>query len=91
MKTVGSSSNPDKIDLLFADGRRLLSALQGQQSLAFNQLNEEQLVNLFFEGIRKLTLVGPDLLLGKLFDEIGFGTIPDELFRHLVLTRLCYQ
>src|ERR1019366_6309878 len=24
------------------------------------------------------------------FDEIGFNTIKDELFRHLVLTRLCY-
>ena len=53
IKTVGSSSDPDKIDPLFADGRRLLSELQGQQSLAFDQLNEEQLVNLFFEGIRK--------------------------------------
>jgi transposase len=29
-------------------------------------------------------------LLGKLFNEIGFNAIKDELFRHLVLTRLCY-
>jgi len=35
-------------------------------------------------------LVGPELLLGKLFDQIGFGAIKEELFRHLVLTRLCY-
>lgn len=48
------------------------------------------MVNLFFNGIRKLSLVGPELLLGKLFDEIGFNSIKDELFRHLVLTRLCY-
>jgi len=34
--------------------------------------------------------VGPELLLGKLYDEIGFDKIPDELFRHLVITRLVY-
>lgn len=48
------------------------------------------LVNLFFNGIKELSLVGPELLLGKLFDEIGFNAIKDELLRHLVLTRLCY-
>lgn len=37
-----------------------------------------------------MTLVGPELLLGKLFDEIGFDTIKEDLFRHLVITRLCY-
>jgi hypothetical protein len=35
-------------------------------------------------------LAGPELLLGKLFDEIGFNKIKDELFRHLVIARLCY-
>ena len=35
-------------------------------------------------------MIGPELLLGKLFDEIGFNKIPDELFRHLVITRLVY-
>ena len=29
-------------------------------------------------------------MLGKLFDEIGFNSITDELFRHLVITRLVY-
>ena len=28
--------------------------------------------------------------MGKLFDEIGFNAVKDDLFRHLVLTRLCY-
>ncbi len=35
-------------------------------------------------------LAGPELVLGKLFDEIGFNKIPDELFRYLVITRLVY-
>lgn len=35
-------------------------------------------------------MVGPELLLGKIFDEIGFNSIDDEWFRHLVITRLVY-
>lgn len=45
---------------------------------------------MFFNGIESLRLIGPELLLGKLFDEIGFDIIEDTLFRHLVITRLCY-
>ncbi len=90
VKTVGSSGDPKQIDQLLQQGRHLITRIKGQASFNFDQQAEEQLVNLFFNGIRELSLAGPELLLGKLFDEIGFGIIKDELFRHLVLTRLCY-
>jgi len=90
VKTVGSSSDPTEIEALFVKGKQLIPVLKGQASFYFDKDNEDQLVNLFFNGIRGLSLVGPELLLGKLFDEIGFGAVKDELFRHLVLTRLCY-
>jgi len=90
LKTVGSSSDPKQVGELFEKGRRLIQEIKGQTSLYFDKDNEEQLVDLFFNGIRELSLVGPELVLGKLFDEIGFNAIKDELFRHLVLTRLCY-
>jgi transposase len=35
-------------------------------------------------------LVGIELILGKIFDEIGFNKIDDSLFRSLVLYRLVY-
>jgi len=44
-----------------------------------------------FDSIRSIRLVGPDLVLGKIFDEIGFGQIVEgssELLRHLVIARL---
>lgn len=89
-KTVGSSSDLKQVAALFEKGQRLIEEIKGQTRLHFDKNNEEQLVDLFFNGIRELSLVGPELLLGKLFDEIGFNAIKDELFRHLVLTRLCY-
>jgi hypothetical protein len=38
----------------------------------------------------QIRTVGPDLIFGSLFDKIGFGVIEDELFQHLVVTRLVY-
>ena len=90
VKTVGSSCDPAEIKDLFIRGKQLIPVLKGQTSFYFDKDNEDQLVSLFFNGIRELILVGPELLLGTLFNEIGFNAIKDELFRHLVLTRLCY-
>lgn len=89
-ETVGSSSDEKKIALLVKEGKSIIKKVSGQQSFHFDISNEEQLVDLFFNGIKELRLIGPELLLGKLFDEIGFNAIKDKLFRHLVLTRLCY-
>jgi len=90
VKTVGSSSEPKRVAVLLETGKRLITEIKGQSSFHFDIKQEQQLVDLFFNGIRALSLAGPELLLGKLFDEIGFNAIKDEMFRHLVLTRLCY-
>lgn len=89
-KTIGSSSDATQIASMIETGKRLINEIKGQASFHFDVEHEQQLVDLFFNGIRSLSLAGPELLLGKLFDEIGFNTIKDEMFRHLVLTRLCY-
>ena len=90
LKTVGSSSGLKEITSLVAAGKRFIAERTGQISFHFDKHNEAQLVDLFFNGIKELSLAGPELLLGKLFDEIGFNAVKDDLFRHLVLTRLCY-
>ncbi len=89
-QTVGSALDKSEISLLVKKGNDIIKNISGQQSLNFNVQQERQLVDLFFNGIKALRLVGPELLLGKLFDEIGFDIIKDKLFRHLVITRLCY-
>jgi len=32
--------------------------------------------------------LGPELIFGHIFDEIGFGAIPERLFRDIVVARL---
>jgi len=90
VKTVGSSADPLKVKVLLQEARRQMAKLTGQGSLNFDIGRENELIDLFFNGINDIRLVGPELLLGKLFDDIGFGKIKDELFRHLVIARLCH-
>lgn len=90
VKTVGSSADPATIDSLFMQARQMIPALRGQGVLNFELANEQMLMDLFFNGLDEIQLAGPELVLGKLFDEIGFNKIKEELFRLLVIARLAY-
>ncbi|MEO6719831.1 MAG: IS1634 family transposase [Ferruginibacter sp.] len=80
----------EEIDELYLTGIAEIKLLQQAAELPFYQNLEQQFVQDFTSSIQHLHLVGPELLLGKIFDDIGFNTITDDLFRHLVITRLVY-
>ncbi len=88
IKPISSSSNPEEIDRLFTEGKLFIEQCEGQQVIQFDDENE--VVNRYFQSLQSFRLVGPELLLGKIFDEIGFNQIKEELFRDLVITRLVY-
>ncbi len=90
VKTVGSSSQVDEIDQLVARAHLEKDRMMGLLALNFEAMSEQELVKMFYNGVEALELKGPELLLGKIFDSIGFNSIKDELFRHLVITRLVY-
>ena len=88
LKTIGSSKIEAEIDNLCKEGKNWIKAINGSLELDFNQI--DRLLESFIDGISNIHIAGIELLLGKIFDEIGFNTIKDELFRKLVLARLCY-
>ena len=90
VKTIGISQDPQEITGLVNEGKVYISKYMGQIDFNFEVLQEKALFDLFFKGIKELRLIGPELLLGKLFDEIGFNKIKDELFRQLVISRLSH-
>jgi transposase len=87
-KTIGSTSDVSSLPKLKAEAELWIAQQLGARELDFDQadLLLEQLVN----SIEQIKIVGIEILLGKLFNEIGFNAIKDELFRKLVLARLCY-
>ena len=89
-KTIGSSADKKIIEELYAKAKEEIRELIRQEQFNFEVDTERQLVDTFYNSIEDFKLLGPELLLGKIFDEIGFNIIKDELFRHLVITRLVY-
>src|SRR5690606_5626190 len=86
VKTIGSSSNQDEINRLVLEGKKFIRANSGLQEFDFHDY--DQFYSQVLSSITSHKLVGIDLVLGKIFDEIGFNKIEDELFKDLALYRL---
>ncbi len=88
VKTIGSSSEPKHVDALVAEGERLIRQKLGILEMDFS--NERKVAEGLLDHIEQISVVGTELLLGKIFDEVGFNQIQDALFRKLVIARLCF-
>lgn len=88
VKTIGSSSDAAVVAELVKQAETWIKERQGQLNIDFSggRLQAE----LFLENISQIRVQGVELLLGSLFEQIGFGQIKDVLFKRLVLGRLCY-
>lgn len=88
LKTIGSSSNESQINELYTKAKNWIAQNNLQNTLDFEQ--EDQLVQQVLQSVQSIQIVGVDLLLGKIFDDIGFNKIGDSIFKQLVLYRLLY-
>lgn len=88
VRTIGSSSDKCEIERMVLEGKQWI--LQQTKAIEIDFANYKEQVEQVLDGIEQLTLVGGELLLGAVFDQIGFNAIKDELFRVLVLSRLLY-
>jgi transposase len=88
IKTIGSSPNSIDIERLYVAAKQWIITNTGTREFDFEQADKQ--VERLFDAIDSLRLVGIDLLLGKIFDEIGFNKIKDPIFKQLVLYRLVY-
>lgn len=90
VKTIGSSSDKDEVKGLKVAAREYIMNFEGQQSLSFDVPTDSAFFDSVYRSILDVQMLGPEIVLGKIFDQIGFGAIPEELFRHLVISRLIY-
>jgi len=90
LQTIGNGRTEQELTKLNYLGKQEIERLSKQPELFVweNDLQIEQVFsNLSNASIR---IVGPELIFGKLYDKIGFGSIQQELFRHLVIARIAY-
>lgn len=88
IKTIGSSADPKEVIRLFREGKAWIKSYTGQTEIEFT--NESQVARQILNSIEQITVQGTELLLGSIFDDIGFNVIPDALFRQLVIARLSF-
>jgi transposase len=88
INTIGSSCNLLEVDRLYQEGIYWVRNYTGALELDFK--NEQQAFEQFTNGIQSIDVIGTELLLGTIFNDIGFNSIDDFIFKQLVIARLCF-
>lgn len=98
LATIGIARSEDDVDALVKLGHEWMDREQqrrhprldlfGEERIRCEQelKNAEQLLN----SITNITIDGADLILDRVFDNVGFNRIEDDIFRKLVKARLSY-
>jgi len=90
IKSMGAAITESGITELVSLARKEIERLTRQKDIEFGYEQDEHHISFLRESIQSVRTVGSELVLVKLFNEIGFNQIPDKLLRHLVISRLLY-
>jgi hypothetical protein len=92
VKTVGVARDDQEIARLVEVGKLYVQRHGGHRSLFPEEEHDNAVVLDFVQTLQNASIrtVGPELVFGRLFDEIGFNAIPEKLFRDVVIARLVY-
>lgn len=85
-KTIGSSSDSDEVNRLVTKGNKWIEAYKGELKIDLDGLETQ--TRIILDNISQINICGTEMLLGKIFDEIGFCHITSPLFKPLVLSRI---
>lgn len=90
VKTVGCATQLHKIEELKIRARTEMQELKQQPSLFVSE--QDKTIEAAFSALSNSNVrtVGPELIFGRIYDYIGFNSIREELFRHLVIARLAF-
>lgn len=87
--SLGAASEEWEIQRLEARGRQYVKEHSHPKLPLFGQGIDERLEELVSGlGNSQVQVIGPEVIYGKLYDEIGYGAVGSKMFRHLVVCRL---
>ena len=90
LKTIGVSSDPDEIARLEVKARQWIDVYSGQLTLDFDDSTQAlREARNTIARIERTLQNTPQVILGHIYDRIGFGAIGDSILRHLVIARVC--
>ena len=98
LATIGIAHNQEEIDSLTMKGRQWIDTEQERRHPRLDLFGEERnkseaellSAEQILSCITNISINGADLILDRVFDNVGFNRIDDEVFRQLVKARLSY-
>jgi transposase len=91
VETVGVARSKGEELALRLKGRERIDEIHGQRRLNFPNSRNQEFFSVLQNGVSlKVINIGPELVLGKIFDRIGLNVIEEPLFRYITLSRLTY-
>ncbi len=78
IKTVGCADNEEQEKGLTQQAYELFPTLTKQTSIDFTFREDDIFLTQLQQGLKRILSVGPELILGKIFDEVGYGRIPSR-------------
>jgi transposase len=90
LKTIGCGQSEQEVEKLTYLAKQEIERLSAQQGLFVSE--QDTVVERVFSTLDNASIrtVGPELIFGRIYDKIGFNSIGEELFRHLVIARLAF-
>ncbi len=92
-KSFGSSSDESRLRELEMEASKWMSRYNGQLVIDYPETVDAERARVeaetFLDGLERVLLNGPYLILSEIYDSIGFGDIEDALLRKLSIARVC--
>jgi transposase len=89
-RTIGSSRNENELIKLENQAKQYLDEIS-KQGRIFESEKDIAIENIFSELLNSnIRTIGPEIIFGKIYDYIGYNAVNEELFRHLVISRLAF-
>lgn len=90
VKNFGVVSTDDNVNALYKEVREWIQQYADQQTIDFDGFHKMgKDINLALSCINKFLLNALQRLFGKVYDDIGFNCIEDDILRHLGIARIC--
>ena len=89
VRTFGSSAEELELSQLEKEARRFISTYGGQRVIDFDAPTAEQEKRFHVSAISSIVQDGQHLLLDRLYDNIGFGSLGNDMLRDIVVSRVC--
>lgn len=93
IQTIGTSHDATEIERLRLKAKQIMKADQPGQSWLFPKIDDEDMLleNLMEQlSNNQIRTVGPELVFGTLFNNIGFSAVKSKIFRYLTIARLAF-